>query len=214
MKIFRYILQIVIFIAISAMIVQAKNSGHFSFCSLLPERHVYKETPDSIIFISGMTQIFTADTSENEGLTPTTLRVEQLVEAMPKEAEVYYNVFNSLGRKKTEGTFESGDYIEKLNVKTGKKQTRKVGLQHGTLRGRLSLEMPERTAGSEKDIILHFYAGQRSPMTEVIITIPNGIRIIPENTFINVIGRGEVEAKGGLHFRLPNGQHMVFGYAM
>jgi len=70
-----------------------------------------------------------------------------------------------------------------------------VGLKRAALRGRLSLETRERTVGAENDIILHFYAGQRSPMAEVFITIPKEIRITPENTFINVIGRGEVSLK-------------------
>ncbi len=97
--------------------------------------------------------------------------------------------------EKTEGSFESGDYIEKINTKTEKKQKRKIGLERAALKGTLLLNTPRMTASSENDIILSFYAGQRSPMAEVIITIPKGIRVTKENTFINVIGRGEVSLK-------------------
>lgn len=39
---------------------------------------------------------------------------------------------------------------------------------------------------------LDFYAGQRSPMTTVIISVPEGIDVTLDNTKVNVIGRGEV----------------------
>ena len=194
MRIFRYILQILIFVTICTEGIQAKNAGT-SFCSLLPEKHIYKETPDSIIFISGLTQMFTVDTPEDEGLTSTTLRVEQLTKTRDKDAGVHYRVFNSSGRERAVGTFESGDYIEIINSKTEKKQTRKVGLQRAALRGTLLLDMPQITVGSRNDIILSFFAGQRSPMAEVMINIPNEIPVTLDNTFINVIGRGEVSLR-------------------
>lgn len=46
-----------------------------------------------------------------------------------------------------------------------------------------------RTAGKLR---LDFYAGQRSPMTTVNIRVPAGIEVTPDNTTVNVIGRGEV----------------------
>ncbi|MCE5178386.1 MAG: endopygalactorunase [Porphyromonadaceae bacterium] len=173
----------------------AENTDNTPFCSFLPEKYIYKETPDSLIFISGLTQVFTVDTPENEGLTSTTLSVEQLMKTIDKKTGVHYRVFNSSGLEKTEGSFESGDYIEKINTKTEKKQKRKIGLERAALKGTLLLNTPRMTASSENDIILSFYAGQRSPMAEVIITIPKGIRVTKENTFINVIGRGEVSLK-------------------
>lgn len=195
MRSFRYILSILIFIAINAVALQAKNTGNSSFCPLLPETHIYNETPDSLIFISGLTQLFTVDTPEDEGLTSTTLLVEQFMKAANEEEKVLYSVFTPSGQKKTAGTFESGDYIEKETIKTGKKQTRKVGLHRSALRGTLLLNMNRLTAGSTNDIILSFYAGQRSPLTNVVISIPNGIRVTLDNTYINVIGRGEVLLK-------------------
>ncbi len=195
MRTFPYLLQILIFIAINAEARLADNSGNASDSSFLPKSHIYKETPDSLIFISGLTQVFTVDTPEDEGLTATTLRVEDLLKAAEKEAGFRYKVFSSVGHEKKEGIFESGDYIEKTNHKTGKKQVKKVGIKRAAIRGTLLLDKTRMTVGSKNDIILTFYAGQRSPMTDVVITIPNGIRITPDNTFINVIGRGEVLLK-------------------
>lgn len=195
MRSFRYILSILVFIAINAVTLKAKNTGNSSFCPLLPETYIYNETLDSLIFISGLTQLFTVDTPEDEGLTSTTLHVEQFMKAANEEENVLYTVFNLSGQKKTAGTFESGDYIEKETIKTGKKQSRKVGLHRSALRGTLLLNMNRITAGSTNDIILSFYAGQRSPLTSVVISIPNGIRVTLDNTYINVIGRGEVLLK-------------------
>lgn len=199
MRTFPFILPLCIFIIINTEAILAKNTGKPFFGALLPEKHVYHETPDSLILITGLTQEFTVDTPENEGITTTAFRVEQLLKAVDSDAEFMYAVFHPSGRKKTDGAFEPGDYIEKVNRITGKKQTRKVGLQRAALRGKLLLEMSRMTVGSKNDIILNFHAGQRSPMTEVVITIPQGIRITPENTYINVIGRGEVLLKD-----LPN----------
>lgn len=199
MRTFPFILPLCIFIVIHTEAILAKNTGKPFFGTLLPEKHVYNETPDSLIFISGLTQVFTVDTPENEGITTTTFRVEQLLKAVDSDTEFMYAVFHPSGREKTDGSFEPGDYIEKANRITGKKQTRKVGLQRAALRGKLLLEMSRMTVGSKNDIILNFHAGQRSPMTEVVITIPEGIRITPENTYINVVGRGEVLLKD-----LPN----------
>lgn len=46
-----------------------------------------------------------------------------------------------------------------------------------------------RTAGK---LTLDFYAGQRSPMADVTIRVPEGIDVTLDNTTVNVIGRGEV----------------------
>ena len=199
MRTFPFILPLCVFIVMNTEAILARNTGNPSFCSLLPETHIYKETSDSIIFISGLTQVFTVDTPENEGIATTTFRVDQLLKEADSDTEFTYAVFHLSGKEKTKGSFEPGDYIEKTNTKTGKKQKRKIGLQRAALKGRLLLDMPRMTVGSKNDIVLSFYAGQRSPMTKVILSIPNGIRITPENTYINVIGRGEVSLKD-----LPN----------
>lgn len=199
MRTLRFLFPIFVFIVINAVALLAKNTISSSFSAFLPDSHIYKMTSDSLILISGLTQEFTVDTPEKEGLTATTLRIEQLVKAVENEVGFRFAIFNSLGCEKKEGIFESGDYIEKINNKTGEKQIKKVGLKHAAVRGTLLLEMPQITVDSKNDIILSFYAGQRSPMTEVVITIPNGIHVTLENTFINVIGRGEVLLK-----ELPN----------
>jgi polygalacturonase len=199
MRTFPFILPLCVFIVINTEAILARNTDNPPFCMLLPEKHIYKETSDSIILISGLTQVFTVDTPEDKGLTATTLRVEDLIKAAEKETGFSYKIFNAAGHEKKEGFFETGDFIEKTNYETGEKQVKKVGLQRAALKGALLLEQPRMTVGSKNDIVLSFYAGQRSPMTEVVITIPEGIRITPENTFINVIGRGEVLLKD-----LPN----------
>ena len=65
MRTFPFILPLCVFIVMNTEAILARNTGNPSFCSLLPETHIYKETSDSIIFISGLTQVFTVDTPEN-----------------------------------------------------------------------------------------------------------------------------------------------------
>src|SRR5205085_2392212 len=45
-------------------------------------------------------------------------------------------------------------------------------------------------------IVLYFTAGQKSPNTTVRIFLPEGVDITPDNTTVNVIGRGDVKLSG------------------
>lgn len=56
----------------------------------------------------------------------------------------------------------------------------------------LKTDRKRLTIQTANKLTLDFYAGQRSPMTSVTISIPEGINITPNNTTINIIGRGEV----------------------
>lgn len=56
----------------------------------------------------------------------------------------------------------------------------------------LKIDRDEFTIKTAGKLTLDFYAGQRSPMTTVIISVPEGIDVTLDNTKVNVIGRGEV----------------------
>lgn len=62
----------------------------------------------------------------------------------------------------------------------------------GALPPVLKLNREEATLKTVGKLWLDFYAGQRSPLTTVRILVPPGIEVTPDNTTVNVIGRGEV----------------------
>lgn len=67
-----------------------------------------------------------------------------------------------------------------------------IGVRKGALPSVLKIDRDEFTIKTAGKLTLDFYAGQRSPMTTVIISVPEGIDVTLDNTKVNVIGRGEV----------------------
>lgn len=56
----------------------------------------------------------------------------------------------------------------------------------------LQTDRYQYTAHLSQEIKIIFTAGQRTPDADIFIRIPKGIDVTPDNTYINVIGRGEV----------------------
>ena len=56
----------------------------------------------------------------------------------------------------------------------------------------LMTDRQQYTANLSQDISLRFTAGQRTPDADIFIRIPNDIGVTPDNTYINIIGRGDV----------------------
>lgn len=67
-----------------------------------------------------------------------------------------------------------------------------IGVRKGALPSVLKIDRDEFTIKTAGKLTLDFYAGQRSPMTTVIISVPEGIDVTLDNTKVNIIGRGEV----------------------
>ena len=58
--------------------------------------------------------------------------------------------------------------------------------------GILRTDRKQYTAHLSQDISVSFTAGQRTPAADIYFRIPKGIDITPDNTVINIIGRGDV----------------------
>lgn len=62
----------------------------------------------------------------------------------------------------------------------------------GALPATLKIDRTTATIRTAGKLTLDFYAGQRSPMTDLTIRVPEGIDVTLDNATVNVIGRGEV----------------------
>lgn len=56
----------------------------------------------------------------------------------------------------------------------------------------LQTDRQQYTARLPQNITIRFIAGQRTPNADIYLHFPYGIDVTPDNTFINIIGRGEV----------------------
>lgn len=149
--------------------------------------NVIRITQDSLFLAIGTTYRFTVDTPEDRGLASTGLTTKQLGEQLHL---IGYTVYDQKGKIKSGDTpLETGDKLE-----TAKKKYTII-LEEKALSPILSVQRKEVTVGVESDIVLDFVAGQRSPATTIKIHIPQGINVTPDNTTVNVIGRGEVSLR-------------------
>lgn len=98
-----------------------------------------------------------------------------------------FNLLAVDGKEKTLGMPENGDCLPSYS---GKRLP--IGVRKGALPSVLKIDRDEFTIKTAGKLTLDFYAGQRSPMTTVIISVPEGIDVTLDNTKVNVIGRGEV----------------------
>lgn len=98
-----------------------------------------------------------------------------------------FNLLAVDGKEKTLGMPENGDCLLSYS---GKRLP--IGVRKGALPSVLKIDRDEFTIKTAGKLTLDFYAGQRSPMTTVIISVPEGIDVTLDNTKVNIIGRGEV----------------------
>ncbi|HSC40541.1 MAG TPA: hypothetical protein VLD19_21810, partial [Chitinophagaceae bacterium] len=159
--------------------------------------HIARITKDTIVVITGSTYSFTVDTPEDQGLVSTRPGIAQLVaELASKDGSVQqYKLTAKDGRVKTEGDVMTGDRLLVTAASGTATHTYHILVQPMALTGRLRLQQDSVTAGTKRDITLYFTAGQRSPDASVTIYLPAGIEVTPENTTVNVIGRGAVTLK-------------------
>ena len=150
-------------------------------------------TKDSLILYSGKTYRYTVDTPEHEGLTTTLLTAKELIETLRTEGENWQLVAG--GQVRTAGFPENGDRLDLLSAQGKVKRSWKVGIQHAALPATLKLHREKITTGTTQDIVMDFFAGQRTPMATVEILVPEGITVTLDNTTVNVIGRGEVSLR-------------------
>lgn len=151
------------------------------------ELYPWQLTRDSLLLFSGTTYRYTVDTPENEGLVSTLPSVAELKEQLAASGSGTYRLFASNGQEKLEGTPVSGDYLQ-----SSSKKRLPLGVRKGALPPKIVLHRTSFTVKTAGILTLDFYAGQRSPMTTVIIRVPEGIDVTLDNTTVNIIGRGEV----------------------
>lgn len=157
--------------------------------------HIAEVTDDTIVVVSGSTYSFTVDTPEDGGLVSTTTTVGDLSTELvtPEGVPVPIRVIDPAGVAKTTGEVATGDRLiagDGAATKTYRIETRPLALS-----GRLQLEQETVTANATRDVTLAFTAGQRTPDATVRIFLPPGITVTPDNTTVNVIGRGDVKLR-------------------
>jgi polygalacturonase len=159
--------------------------------------HIAGITSDSVIVVAGSTYSFTVDTPEDKGLISTKPGVKQLLsELISKDGSLQtYQVIDKNGNIKNEDVVEVGDQLIVTSQDGTTKKIYPIALRPMALTGQLKLERESITANTTTRLILYFTAGQRSPNTTVRIFLPEGIEVTPDNTTVNVIGRGDVMLK-------------------
>lgn len=151
---------------------------------------------DSLFITNGATYSFTVDTPEDGGLKAIDTSVEELVKKMSwKKSRVEeYTVKDSTGRLKTNGKISQGDQL--IVTEKGKvKKIYHIIIRQGAKKGKLTLDDTCATVHANKDLVLNYTIGQRSPNARVEIYFPSEILVDLENTSVDIIGRGEVKLK-------------------
>ena len=170
-----------------AEITFAQHSPHVAFIK-----------KDSIVLVSGSTMMFTVDTPEDQGLVKTGLLAEQLAEeiASADGSAQKYSLFDKAGSVKQKGLIQTGDRLVVTSQNGTASKSYYIKVMPMALKGRLQLQNNSITVNTEKELILYYTAGQRSPDATVKIYLPNGINVTMDNTTVNVIGRGDVKLSG------------------
>jgi len=152
---------------------------------------------DTILVISGRTYSYTVDTPEDEGLIATKPTTKELLsQIVSADGSIqHYKIITPDGQEKSESDIISGDRLIVTSQDGKIQKIYTLLLQSMALSGRLHLDQEAITFNTNRNITIFFTAGQRSPDATVKIFIPPGIAITPDNTSINVIGRGEVKLK-------------------
>ena len=147
-------------------------------------------TKDSLFLYSGKTYRYTVDTPEDGGLTSTLLTAAEFIEKLRADGQVWQ--LTTQGKAKTTGFPENGDRVELLTSNGKVKKSWQIGIKQAALPATLKLHREKITVGSTQQLVLDFFAGQRTPMATVEILVPKSIEVTLDNTTVNVIGRGEV----------------------
>lgn len=163
--------------------------------ALLPSENapnIISVSNDTIYLTNSTTYAYTVDTPVGEGLVRTGLTVDGIADQLctADRLPFEYAVTDKYRHRKTQGYLVSGDV---LGVGTEKERKNYViQLKEGALSPVLKVHRHTMTRHMPGEIVLDFIAGQRTPDATVRFYIPEGVRVTPDNTTVNVIGRGEV----------------------
>ncbi len=156
--------------------------------------HVIAIKKDTLVTIVGKTYAYTVDSAPGEGLVLIAPNVDVLLSQLASAdgTRQRYQVTNRSGSPKSQGELEPGDVLEVLDDSGKLRKKFYIKSHPAALGGKLHLVPQQVTANASVDLVLSFTAGQRSPDATVYFDLPTGIHPTPENTTVNVIGRGEV----------------------
>lgn len=142
---------------------------------------------DTLWVFDSSTYAYTVDTPEGEGLISTLPGAESLFKSLKEEGLANNpEIIDVKGEPKHNGGLAQGDRV----VLSGKIYP--IVITQKALLAWMCLRNPKITKGISQNVILDFYAGQRSPMSDGDIIVPSGIKVTPDNVWINIIGRGDV----------------------
>lgn len=152
---------------------------------------------DTLLFFKSSTYCYTVDTPEDQGLMTTEVTAERMAEFIHSAdgSNQSYQVASVLGKTKINGKLETGDRLKVFSQGGKFIGYYYIKLVPAAYSGELLLFPNEMTKDSNRDLILQFTAGQRSPNATIQLLIPEGIEITKENVSVNVIGRGAVLLK-------------------
>lgn len=159
--------------------------------------HIGAVTNDTVVVITGSTYRFTVDTPEDQGLVSTKTNVNDLLLQITSRdgSTQHYSITDNNGNSKNEGDVVSGDHLVVTSQNGKATKIYHLVVRPMALSGELHLQQQKITVNTEKDLVLYFTAGQRSPDATVRICLPPGVNASMENTTVNVIGRGDVTLK-------------------
>ena len=159
--------------------------------------HIAEITDKTVVIISGSTYLFTVDTPEDKGLISTKIGVNQIPQQlMSKDGSAQkYTVTDKDGTVKKDGDILNGDRLLVTSEDGKASKTYQIVIKEMALAGKLYLQRKTATVNTINDLTLYFSAGQRTPDATVQLFLPAGIEVTPDNTTVNVIGRGAVKLK-------------------
>lgn len=147
---------------------------------------------DTICLLSSTTYLYTVDTPVEDGLINTGLKTDDVSKQFGITADLPFECYvtDKYRHRKTQGHLVTGDVLVVATEKERKNYV--IQVTEGALNPVLNIHRPVMTAGMPGEIVLDFVAGQRTPNATVRFYIPEGVVVTPDNTTVNVIGRGEV----------------------
>ena len=157
-------------------------------------------TPTSVRIIAGETRSFTVDSPRDQAPVSTAATVEQLTMQILYPPTPVSFLRNGSPLAFTDIPVKGDKLLATFDTET---KTYDLEFVEAAIAGYLTLSKPDSkpmfvlTANAAPtEITLDFTAGQRTPDATVTLQIPAGINVTMDNTFVNVIGRGEVPLSG------------------
>ena len=114
-----------------------------------------------------------------------------------------YQIRGADGAAKTSALPVTGDVLVVTAQDGVTVKSYTITVENAALSGKLYVNGPA-TVGMTDDLLIEYHAGQRTPEAEVAIQLPPGVDATLSNTFVNLIGRGEVRLD---RFHLSRGKN-------